>query len=197
MELILTQSVDKLGNVGDIVTVKNGYGRNFLLPQEKALRATAANKELFEKRRVELEKENAAKIKDATQVSEKINAKSFVIIKQASDSSHLYGSVSNIEIADLINEKFNTHVTKQQIQIQKPIKMLGIYEVRVRLYANISPIISINVARSQQEAKAQEKAALAPSVEQQIKKEVAAIEKKAETTVEENAPDTQAETSSE
>lgn len=190
MEIILKENVEKLGKIGDVVTVKRGYGTNFLLPQGKAMRATKENKQHFEEKRAELERVNAQKIQDAEKTSQKINAKTFVIIKQAGESGHLFGSVNNAEISEAINHAHGTHITKQQIQIQKPIKTLGIYSVRVKLFAEICPVISINVARSEQEAKMQEKEALTPKITKEEAPEKAEEAMEAATATADNSGET-------
>jgi large subunit ribosomal protein L9 len=154
MEVILLERVEKLGAMGDVVKVKEGYGRNFLLPQHKALRATEANKARFERDRATLEERNAERRKGAAGLSTKLEGKSFIILRQAGESGQLYGSVSTRDIADAAKGD-GTTVSRGQVLLDSPIKTVGIYSVRVALHPEVIVKISVNVARSQEEAEAQ------------------------------------------
>jgi large subunit ribosomal protein L9 len=156
MEVILLERVEKLGAIGDIVTVKNGYARNFLLPNKKALRSNAANKKVFEANRAHLEAENAKKREQAVSESKDIDGKTVTLIRQASNTGQLYGSVSARDLADLLHAD-GAHVTKSQIVLDKPIKAIGLHEVRVTLHPEVSVIVKVNVARSPEEADLQAK----------------------------------------
>lgn len=156
MEVILLERVEKLGAIGDIVTVKNGYARNFLLPNKKALRSNAANRKVFEANRAHLEAENAKKREVAIANSKGIDGKVVTLIRQASNTGQLYGSVSARDLADLLHAD-GAHVTKAQIVLDKPIKAIGLHEVRVVLHPEVSVQIKVNVARSPEEAELQEK----------------------------------------
>src|SRR5262245_24746495 len=154
MEVILLERVEKLGAMGDVVKVKEGFARNFLLPQHKALRATEANKARFERDRATLEARNAARRKGAVGQSGKLEGKSFIILRQAGESGQLYGSVSTRDIADAANGD-GTSVNRSQVLLDSPIKTIGMYTVRVALHPEVIVKITINVARSQEEAEAQ------------------------------------------
>ena len=154
MDVILLERVDKLGNMGDVVSVKDGYGRNYLLPQGKALRSNKANRERFERDREALETRNADQRKDAQGVADKMDGLKFVVIRQASDVGALYGSVSTRDVADALKaEGFS--VERRQISLDKPIKELGLHEISVVLHPEVTAIVTANVARSQDEAELQ------------------------------------------
>ena len=156
MDVILLERVAKLGNLGDVVQVKDGYARNFLLPAGKALRANKANKEKFEAERAVIEATNADKAKSAGTDAGKLDGESFVLIRQAGESGQLYGSVSSRDIAEAATASGIT-VNRGQVEMETSIKMIGLHEVRVALHAEVDAIITINVARSQDEAEAQER----------------------------------------
>ena len=154
MEVILLQRIGRLGQMGDVVKVKNGYARNFLLPQGKALRATKANMAQFEQQRSQLEANNLELKKEADAVAAKLSGKRFVALRQASDAGQLYGSVSTRDIADLITEGGFT-VERAQILLDRPIKTLGRHPVRVGLHPEVTVEVSVNVARTMEEAERQ------------------------------------------
>lgn len=154
MQVILLERIGKLGQMGDTVTVKDGFARNYLLPQGKALRATDDNKERFENERVQLETQNLELKKEAEAVSEKLEGKSFVAIRQAGDTGQLYGSVSTRDIAELITAEGFT-VSRNQVQLDKPIKLLGLHPLRLTLHPEVIVSVDVNVARSQDEAERQ------------------------------------------
>ena len=156
MKIVLLERVQKLGQMGDIVDVKSGYARNFLLPFHKALRATEQNIQYYEKQKSILEAKNIENIKEAESLKAKINGISFTLIRSASDAGALYGSVSAKDIMDVISEN-GIVIAKNQINLEKPIKELGIYKIIVSLHPEISSEIIINVARTDEEAKLQEK----------------------------------------
>ena len=156
MKVVLLERVQKLGQMGDIVDVKSGYARNFLLPFHKALRATEQNIQYYEKQKSILEAKNIENIKEAESLKAKINGISFTLIRSASDAGALYGSVSAKDIMDVISEN-GIVIAKNQINLEKPIKELGIYKIIVSLHPEISSEIIINVARTDEEAKLQEK----------------------------------------
>ena len=156
MKVVLLERVKKLGQMGDIVDVKSGYARNFLLPFHKALRATEQNIQYYENQKSILEAKNIENIKEAESLKAKINGISFTLIRSASDAGALYGSVSVKDIADVVSEN-GIVVAKNQINLEKPIKELGIYKIIVSLHPEISSEIIINVARNDEEAKLQEK----------------------------------------
>ena len=156
MKIVLLERVQKLGQMGDIVDVKSGYARNFLLPFHKALRATEQNIQYYEKQKSILEAKNIENIKEAESLKAKINGISFTLIRSASDAGALYGSVSAKDIMDVVSEN-GIVIAKNQINLEKPIKELGIYKIIVSLHPEISSEIIINVARTDEEAKLQEK----------------------------------------
>ncbi len=156
MKVVLLERVQKLGKMGDIVDVKSGYARNFLLPFNKALRATEQNIQYYENQKSILEAKNIENIKEAERLKAKINGISFTLIRSASDAGALYGSVSVKDIMDVVSEN-GIVIAKNQINLEKPIKELGIYKIIVSLHPEISSEIIINVARSGEEAKLQEK----------------------------------------
>ncbi|MEH6826584.1 50S ribosomal protein L9 [Parasphingorhabdus sp.] len=153
MDIILLERVEKLGNIGDIVTVKNGYARNFLLPNKKALRANAANKKVFDANRQQIEADNETKRTEAEAASGSIDGKQIVLIRASSASGQLYGSVSVRDIVEALNaDGKGTVVEKSMVILEKPIKTLGVFDVRVRLHPEVSVNIQANVARSDDEA---------------------------------------------
>jgi len=151
MKVILLERVERLGALGEIVTVKDGFARNFLLPRSKALRANAANLKVFEAQRVEIEKRNAAARETAAKSGERLDGKSFIMIRQAGDSGQLYGSVSGRDIADAVNAE-GGRIDRAMVVLDKPIKTLGLHPVKVRLHAEVNAMITINIARSSDEA---------------------------------------------
>lgn len=155
MDLILLERVDKLGAIGDVVSVKDGYARNFLLPNKKALRANAANKKVFEANRERIEADNAAKRGVAEQDAKKVDGASVTLIRQASNTGQLYGSVA---VRDLIEalEAQGHKIARNQVILDKPIKSIGVYDVKVALHPEVSVTVKVNVARSPEEAEMQE-----------------------------------------
>ncbi|MEO7365127.1 MAG: 50S ribosomal protein L9 [Sphingomicrobium sp.] len=151
MEVILLERVEKLGAIGDVVTVKNGFARNFLLPNKKALRANEANRKLFEVNRVKIEADNADKRAEAEKASKDVEGKTVQLIRQASNVGHLYGSVSARDIVDALTAD-GAHVTKSQIVLDRPIKAIGMHDVKVALHPEVAVTIKVNVARSPEEA---------------------------------------------
>lgn len=154
MEVILLERVEKLGQMGDVVNVRPGYARNYLLPQKKALRATEENRASFEDRRAQLEAENIEHRAEAERVAEKLDDFSVVIVRQASDNDHLYGSVTTRDIAGAVSDAGVT-VDRRQIQLDRPIKTVGLHQVRVRLHPEVAVEVTTNVARSEEEAEMQ------------------------------------------
>jgi large subunit ribosomal protein L9 len=154
VELILLQRVEKLGQMGELVKVKPGFARNFLLPQKKALRASKENLARFEEQRVQLEAQNLKRREEAERVAERVSGLSIVIIRQAGESASLYGSVSARDIAEATTAAGLT-VTRSQVMLEHPIKTLGLARVRVELHPEVSMRVIVNVARSQEEAERQ------------------------------------------
>lgn len=154
MDIILLERVEKLGGIGDVVTVKNGYARNFLLPNKKALRANEANKKVFEANRAQIESENEEKRKEAEKASGSIDGKQIILIRASSASGQLYGSVSVRDIVEALAADGAT-VEKSMVILEKPIKTLGVFDVRIRLHPEVSVNVQVNVARSDDEAELQ------------------------------------------
>ena len=151
MDVILLQRIGKLGQMGDVVSVKNGYARNFLLPQKKALRATADNKKLFEAQRAQLEANNLAQKGEAEAVATKLEGQKFITIRQAGDTGQLYGSVSTRDIAEVVKAGGFT-IDRNQVVLDKAIKSLGVHAVQIQLHPEVIVNVSLNVARSEDEA---------------------------------------------
>jgi len=152
MEIILLERIEKLGGIGDVVTVKDGYARNFLLPNKKALRSNAANKSVFEANRARIEADNAARRGDAEKSAEGIDGVQVVLIRQSSNSGQLYGSVSVRDIVEALHEAGHAAVSKAMVVLERPIKTLGLFDVKVALHPEVSVTIQANVARSPEEA---------------------------------------------
>lgn len=154
MQVILLERIAKLGQMGEIVKVKNGYARNFLLPQKKALRANEANQLIFEAQRSVLETRNLERKSEAESVADTLKDKVFVAVRSAGETGHLYGSVSSRDIADiLINGGYN--ISRTQITLAHPLKMIGLHPVAVALHAEVEVSIIVNIARSLEEASRQ------------------------------------------
>jgi large subunit ribosomal protein L9 len=151
MKVILLERVEGWGGLGDVVTVKDGYARNYLLPRHKALRANAASMKVFEAQRAEIEARNARAREAAGQAGEGLDGSSYVLIRQAGESGQLYGSVSGRDVAELINAG-GGKVERSMVVLDKPIKTLGLHEVKVRLHAEVTITVTLNIARSQDEA---------------------------------------------
>ena len=151
MEVILLERIAKLGQMGDVVRVKDGFGRNFLLPKGKALRATEANRAKFETMKVDLQAQNLATKAEAEKIGGKLDGKNYPVIRQASETGQLYGSVSPRDIAALISES-GFEVDRNQIALNTPIKTIGQHKVPVQLHPELEVTITINVARSADEA---------------------------------------------
>ena len=154
MDIILLERVAKLGQMGDVVSVKEGYARNFLLPQGKALRANEANVKAFEDQKAQLEARNLETKKEAEDLAAKLDGQQFIVIRSASDSGALYGSVSTRDAADAATEA-GFSVDRKQVILTAPIKELGLHAVTVRLHPEVDASIELNVARSTEEAELQ------------------------------------------
>jgi large subunit ribosomal protein L9 len=154
MQVILLERVEKLGQMGDEVKVKDGFARNFLLPQKKALRATKANREYFSTQKAQLEATNLERKKDAEAVSKKLAGKTFVLLRQAGDRGQLYGSVSPRDIADVVTAGGFT-ISRTQVPLDKPIKNIGLVPVIVVLHPEVRVNVTLNVARTEEEAERQ------------------------------------------
>ena len=155
MEIILLERIEKLGGIGDVVTVKNGFARNFLLPNNKALRANEANRKLFEANRSKIEADNAERRTAAEGRAKDVDGKQVVLIRQASNTGQLYGSVSVRDIVDALVEDGAANITKAMVELERPILSLGLFDVKVKLHPEVVVTVGVNVARSPDEAEMQ------------------------------------------
>ncbi|MEM8651639.1 MAG: 50S ribosomal protein L9, partial [Pseudomonadota bacterium] len=151
MEVILLERIAKLGHMGDIVTVKSGYARNFLLPQGKALRANEANKAAFDSQRADLEKRNEERKTEAEKVKANLDGNTYVVIRSAGQTGQLYGSVSTRDIAATLDEN-GFKVARNQVNLTNPIKVIGLHDLQLILHPEVDANITVNVARSEDEA---------------------------------------------
>ncbi|MDX8448439.1 50S ribosomal protein L9 [Mesorhizobium captivum] len=164
MEVILLERISRLGQMGDTVKVRDGFARNFLLPQGKALRANEANKKKFEGQRAQLEARNLERKSEASQVAEKLDGKSFIVVRSAGETGQLYGSVSTRDIAELLTaEGFS--VNRNQIELNQPIKTIGLTNVAIALHPEVEVTVTLNVARSSEEAERQAKGEMLTTAE--------------------------------
>lgn len=154
MQIILLERVEKLGQMGDEVAVKPGYARNFLLPQNKAVRATEANRKRFEEQRAELEARNLERKSEAERVAQDLEDLSVTLIRAASDTGQLYGSVNARDIADAVSDQ-GIKIARNQVMMERPVKTIGIFDFRIQLHPEVIVTIHINVAQSEEEAEAQ------------------------------------------
>lgn len=154
MDVILLERIEKLGQMGDVVSVKPGYARNFLFPKKKALRASKGNLEHFESQRKELEAENLQRKSEAEDIAGRMEGLQVVVIRSAGEAGQLYGSVNARDIADAVTEG-GFKIARNQVVIERPVKMLGLFDIRVRLHPEVDASVSVNVARSQDEAEQQ------------------------------------------
>src|SRR5215203_3845996 len=154
MEVILLERVEKLGGIGDVVNVKNGFARNYLLPNKKALRANESNRKVFEANRSRIEADNAERRTDAEKSAKGVDGKTVKLIRQASNTGQLYGSVSARDIVEALDTE-GAKVTKSQVVLDRPIKAIGLHEVRIALHPEVSVAVKVNVARSPEEAELQ------------------------------------------
>jgi large subunit ribosomal protein L9 len=187
MQVILLERIGRLGQMGDVVTVKDGFARNFLLPQGKALRATEANRKRFERERAQLEARDLELKGEAQAVAAKLDGKSFIVIRQAGDTGQLYGSVSTRDIADAVTEGGFT-VERRQVMLDRPIKSLGLHQLRVQLHAEVEPHITVNVARSADEAAKQARGEDVSRAATEAEEDAEAAKRAAAALFEEGAP---------
>ena len=177
MKVILLERVEGRGALGDVVTVKDGFARNFLLPRGKALRANASNMKVFEAQRAELEARNQRAREQAAKSGETLDGTAYILIRQAGESGQLYGSVSGRDVADIINAA-GCMVERSMVVLDKPIKTLGLHEVKVRLHAEVTVSVTLNIARSEDEADRQARGENV--IESQFAEERAAAEETAQ-----------------
>ncbi len=154
MEVILLERIEKLGQMGDVVNVKPGYARNYLLPRKKALRASEASRAVFQEQRAQLEAENIKNRQEAEGIATEVNGRTIIIVRQASDSDQLYGSVTTRDIANGITESGVT-IDRRQVILPNPIKTVGMHSVRIDLHPEVTTEIVANIARSEEEAEMQ------------------------------------------
>jgi len=154
MEVILLERISKLGQMGDVVRVRDGFARNFLFPQHKALRATEANRKKFESQRSQLEARNLERKQEAVAVADKLDGKSFVVVRQAGETGQLYGSVTTRDLAEVMTEAGFT-VGRNQVALNQPIKTIGLHSVAIVLHPEVEAKVTINIARSEDEAERQ------------------------------------------
>jgi large subunit ribosomal protein L9 len=178
MQVILLERIEKLGQMGEVVAVKDGFARNYLVPQGKALRATKTNLAEFEHRRVQLEANNLQRKQDATGAATMIDGQRVVILRQAGETGHLYGSVNSRDIADAFTEDGVT-ITRQQVRLETPLKILGIHDIRIALHPEVDVHVSVNIARSQEEAELQANPELAEALAEN-EREAERLEREAE-----------------
>ncbi|NCB49462.1 MAG: 50S ribosomal protein L9 [Alphaproteobacteria bacterium] len=175
MKVILLERIEKLGKTGDVVEVKNGYARNFLLSQKKALRSNKENMALFEAQKKEIEARNAETLKDAQEMAKKMEGISLILIRQASEQGQLYGSVTGRDIVSELKDK-GYSVSRSQVDLTRPIKDIGVFSVKMILYPDVYQDIEITIARSEADAKkvlnAHKKALETKADEQEVKEEV-------------------------
>jgi large subunit ribosomal protein L9 len=187
MEVILLERIGRLGQMGDVVTVKDGFARNYLLPQGKALRATEANRKRFERERAQLEARDLELKSEAQAVAAKLDGQSFIVLRQAGETGQLYGSVSTRDIAAAITEG-GFSIERRQVMLDRPIKTLGLHEVRVSLHAEVEPHVIINVARSPDEAARQARGEDVSRARTEAEEDAEAARLAAEALFEEGAP---------
>jgi large subunit ribosomal protein L9 len=191
MEIILLERIEKLGGIGDVVTVKNGFARNYLLPNNKALRANDANKKLFEANRGKIEADNAERRGEAEGRAKDFDGKQIVLIRQASNTGQLYGSVSVRDIVDALAEDGITGLGKSMVELERPIKALGLIDVKVKLHPEVVVTVGVNVARSPDEAEMQKQGIdviAAMFEEEQAEAAASALEPDSEDEFEEGTP---------
>ncbi len=176
MEIILLERIDRLGQMGDVVNVKNGYARNYLFPQKKALRKTADNMKAFEAKRAEYEAINAKLKADAEKLAKDLKGLSVTIIRQAAETGQLYGSVTGRDICDAIAEK-GFKVERRHVELNTPFKVMGVFDVALKLHPDVEQTVRVNIARSEAEA---QKAAYKADKAAKAEKEKTTVEAVAE-----------------
>lgn len=196
-QVILTEKVENLGSIGEIVNVKPGFARNYLIPQNKAMRATKENVAYFESIKKNLEDANAKKQKDAESTAKKIDGKTATLVRMASEAGHLYGGVNSRDIADAVKEATGVEIARNQIDMNRTYKTIGLFPVEIALHADVKPVITVNIARTEEEAATQAKTgrALVAGAEEEPKEAPAeeAVEETAEAASEETPAEETAE----
>jgi large subunit ribosomal protein L9 len=178
MQVILLERIEKLGQMGEVVAVKDGFARNYLVPEGKALRATKSNLAEFEQRRVQLEANNLRRKQDAAGAATMIDGQRVVILRQAGETGQLYGSVNSRDIAEAFTEDGVT-IGRNQVRLDSPIKVLGIHDIRIALHPEVDVHVSVNIARSQEEAELQANPELAEALAEN-EREAERLEREAE-----------------
>jgi large subunit ribosomal protein L9 len=178
MQVILLERIEKLGQMGEVVAVKDGFARNYLVPQGKALRATQSNLAEFEQRRVQLEANNLQRKQDAAGAATMIDGQRVVILRQAGETGQLYGSVNSRDIAEAFTEDGVT-IGRNQVRLESPLKVLGIHDIRIALHPEVDVHVSVNIARSQEEAELQANPELAEALAEN-EREAERLEREAE-----------------
>ena len=178
MQVILLERVESLGQMGDVVNVKSGYARNFLLPRQKALRATKDNISYFDAQKKVLEAENLKKKAEAEKVGKKVDGLKVALIRQASEAGQLYGSVTARDIADAVSEK-GFKVSKEQVRMERAYKLLGLFPIKIALHPEVVVEVTINIARSKEEAKIQEERGEALIVKTEAEEKAASLAEEA------------------
>lgn len=177
MQVILLERIERLGKLGDVVKVKPGFARNFLLPQKKALRATPENIKYFDSQRAQLEAANQARRGESEEAAKRLDGQSVTLVRQAGESGQLYGSVTTRDIVAALSDSGFT-VERRQINLGAPIKALGVYPVKIALHPEVLATVTVNVAKSEEEAESQLLAALAPPPEEEAADEPKAKKRK-------------------
>ncbi|MCH9851869.1 MAG: 50S ribosomal protein L9 [Alphaproteobacteria bacterium] len=171
VQVILIERVEKLGKIGDVVEVKPGYARNFLLPKNKALRSTKENLVAFENRRADIEAQDGEKSSVASRLADTLNGKEIILIRAASESGQLYGSVTARDIATEITTQLSQNITRNQVILEVPVKQLGIFPQKINLHGDVNAIIELNVAKTEDEAKTQRQKLIDAANKQKAKAE--------------------------
>ena len=171
VQVILIERVEKLGKIGDVVEVKPGYARNFLLPKNKALRSTKENLEVFESRRDEIEAQDGEKSGIASRLADRLSGKEIILIRAASESGQLYGSVTARDIANEIITQLSENITRNQVILEVPVKQLGIFPQKINLHGDVNAVIELNVAKTEDEAKTQRQKIIDAANKQKAKAE--------------------------
>ncbi len=171
VQVILIERVEKLGKIGDVVEVKPGYARNFLLPKNKALRSTKENLVSFESRRAEIEAQDGEKSSVASRLADRLSGKEIVLIRAASESGQLYGSVTARDIANEITTQLSENITRNQVILEVPVKQLGIFPQKINLHGDVNVVIDLNVAKTEDEAKTQRQKLIDAANKQKAKAE--------------------------
>lgn len=157
MEIILLERIERLGQIGDIVKVRAGFARNYLLPQNKALPSNKANRAYFESQKITIKAENLKKLDEAKAITDKLEGKELTLLRSAGQNGQLYGSASARDITEIIEEQLGVAISRTQVLLEKPMKLLGVFEQKIRLHAELTVSVFLNIAISTEQAKIQKK----------------------------------------